>query len=289
LNILTIVSDFLLKELFIQEPLTEITTISGGCINDCFRVSNQSNTFFLKVNVAAKFPGMFQQEAAGLELLRDTQTFRIPKVTALWEEQSHSFLVLEWLEKGVPVKTFGLDFGFLLAQLHENIATNFGLSHNNYISSLPQPNNPCKDWHTFFFENRLLPQLEISLQKGWATTSIFKYAENIAKVIESEFPKEDPAFLHGDLWSGNYMADDFGAPTLFDPAVYFGNREMEIAFMHLFGGFESSIFSNYDNYYPLQPDFNKRMEIHQLYPILVHANIFEGNYIPQALAILKKF
>jgi fructosamine-3-kinase len=288
-NVLTIVSDVLSKELFIEAPLTEIASVSGGCINEVYRVSNQTDTFFVKVNSAAKYPSMFQKEVAGLELLRAAQTFKIPKVVALWEEQEHAFLVLEWMEKGVPNKNFWANFAVSLAQLHQNTNPNFGLSHHNYIGSLEQQNTFCTEWHHFFFEYRLLPQLSLGIQQGWTQPTIFKNAENIAKAVESDFPREKPALLHGDLWSGNYLVHAQGQAVLIDPAVYFGNREMEIAFMQLFGGFDQSIYSIYHNFYPLAFEFQKRLEILQLYPILVHANLFGGHYISQALAVLKKF
>ncbi len=289
MNLLNIVSNTLLSELLIDAPLTEIVSVSGGCINDVYRISNKTDTFFVKLNSAAKYPAMFQKEVAGLELLRDTQTFRIPKVIASWEEQAHAFLVLEWMDKDAPSKDFWSNFALSLAQLHQVTNTSFGLSHDNYIGSLEQQNTLCEAWHHFFFEYRLLPQLALGIQKGWTNTPIYKNAENIARAVESDFPIEHPALLHGDLWSGNYMVHSQGQPVLIDPAVYYGNREMEIAFMQLFGGFDQSIYSIYNNFYPLQFEFHKRLEILQLYPILVHANLFGGHYIHQALATLKKF
>lgn len=285
---LEFISNKLLVEKKISSPLVKSSNVSGGCINDCYKVSSHNTSYFVKVNSLSKFPEMFLKEAKGLSLLRSSKTLAIPKEILQFDFQNQSFLVLEWVDEGSREKDFWFKFGEELANLHRQTNEDFGLDHHNYIGSLVQYNDYKQDWHTFFLENRLISQLELGISNGWASTSLFKYAEKITQVIEQEFPKESPALLHGDLWSGNFIV---GSKNVFliDPAIYFGNREMEIAFSKLFGGFDNLFYEGYNESFPLKADFNKRLEIYQLYPLLVHANLFGSNYIDQCLSILRKF
>lgn len=286
---LGVISDQLIKEKIIASPLVKSTNVSGGCINECYKVENQTQSFFVKVNSRSAYPEMFAKEIKGLALLRDSNTIRIPRVLSQFDQEDQSFLILEWIEKGNVSKQFWMKFGSQLAALHQISYNNFGLQYDNYIGSLPQINTFKKEWHVFYFENRLIPQLEIGIQKGWATTSIFKYAENIAKVIEDEFPNEQPALLHGDLWSGNFLIGAEGEPFLIDPAVYYGFREVELSFTKLFGGFHAEFYEGYQHRFPLAEDFHKRIKIHQLYPLLVHANLFGGYYIQEVVEVFRKY
>ncbi|MCB0501444.1 MAG: fructosamine kinase family protein [Bacteroidetes bacterium] len=289
MQFLNIISEQLLGEGIIITPLTKATAVSGGCINDCFKIENQHQSFFVKINSNKAYPNMFAAEVKGLDLLRESQTIHIPKVIKHFDINQNSFLVLEWVEKDAVTKEYWSDFGNQLAGLHQISSDDFGLQHDNYIGSLRQLNSFRKDWHVFFLENRLIPQLELGIQNGWTSGSIFKHAEQMAKVVEDEFPKEPPALLHGDLWSGNYLIGPKGNVYLIDPAVYFGHREMEIAFTKMFGGFSSEFYEAYHEKFPLSADFHKRISIHQLYPNLVHANLFGGHYIAECVEILRKY
>lgn len=289
MTVLELVSNNLLEQNIINQPLHEIGIVSGGNINDCYFVENRTQKFFVKVNNAKKFPEMFQKEAKGLNLLRASNSFIIPKIIAQFDSLNTSFLVLEWIEKGSPSKDFWMNFAEQLSSLHQQSNNLFGLEYDNFIGSLIQKNNRQKDWHQFYFENRILPQLQLGIDSGWTSSSIFKYAERMNKIIEDEFPKETPVLLHGDLWNGNFLVGKNGHPFLIDPAIYYGNREMELSFMLLFGGFDNSFYSHYQNFNPIRPDFNNRLKVHQLYPLLVHANLFGESYIQQSLDILRKF
>jgi fructosamine-3-kinase len=180
-------------------------------------------------------------------------------------------------------------FGQGMAKLHRNTAEAFGLNHSNYIGSLVQQNEPRADWATFFLDCRLIPQLEIGVQAGWAHSGLYRRAENLCRTIESEFPLEAPALLHGDLWSGNFLTGPDGLPALVDPAVYYGHREMDLAFSKMFGGFHAEFYDAYQQAWPLAEEFEKRVEIHNLYPLLVHANLFGGHYVQEALGLLARF
>lgn len=285
---LNYINSELAKAKIIELPLTEIQPVSGGCINNCFKVSNGRQQFFIKTNKADQFPKMFAKEVQGLEALNQNSDFVIPKVIFQQTHQNQAYLVLEWLEMGEANKDSFFNFGKHLAHLHQHSHTHFGFAGDNYIGSLVQHNNLTETWATFYLEQRLVPQIELAL-KTWASPKLFKQAEKLALEIEQSFPNCAPSLLHGDLWSGNYMILKNGAIALIDPAVYYGNREMEIAFMQLFGGFDETIFEIYQAHFPLAENFHSRKQIHQLYPLLVHANLFGGHYIDNCKSILNEF
>jgi len=284
-----LLSDHLIEQGIIHQPLQQVSAVGGGCINDCFKVSSGSDLYFLKTNSASAYPGMFAKEQNGLELLSGSSGLTIPEVLGVYELEDQSYLLLEYLASGRQADNIWENFGTELANLHRNTSDSFGLNDDNYIGSLIQRNDLNSDWPHFFLECRLVPQLEMGMAGQWATTSMFRSAEAICRVIDDEFPKEAPSLLHGDLWSGNYMINESGDPCLVDPAVYYGNREMEIAFTQLFGGFHPEFYEAYQDAWPLEPDFQHRKEIHNLYPLLVHANLFGGHYVQQVLGILRRF
>jgi protein-ribulosamine 3-kinase len=265
--------------------------VSGGCINDAYRVEGSSMDVFLKMNSGKCAADMFQKERLGLELLgRHAGELIVPKVLFCGTEpHGKAILVMEWIDQGPPDEGFGERFGWGLAQLHRNTAALFGLDHDNYIGSLPQLNTPEADWATFYIQHRVLAQLEIGLAGGLFQPSVWKQVDALYKVIDSDFPKERPALLHGDLWSGNYLTHRSGMAALIDPAVHYGNRETEIAFTRLFGGFPADFYRSYQAQFPLHEDFEDRIDVHQLYPLLVHANLLGGGYVRQCLEILRGF
>ena len=294
MQLLQTLNNHLLQEEIILSSLTHDEPISGGCINDCYKIYNRDTAFFVKVNQREQFPDMFQKEANGLTTLRKTQLFNIPQFVAQFDRDNQSYLVLEFIEEGRIIDSSDQiqnwsAFGTQLTKLHQLSQEEFGFEEDNYIGSLHQKNELKNDWVTFFLECRLLPLIELGIEKGWAQKIQFRQIEGIAKMVEDEFPKEPPALLHGDLWSGNFLNDKKGNTNLIDPAVYYGHREMEIAFTQLFGGFHSEFYTHYNFNYPIQEDFQKRLSVLQLYPLLVHANLFGGHYVKQGLSVLNKF
>lgn len=269
-------------------PLEFVREVGGGCINDCCQVLSGQRPYFLKTNSAGQYPGMFLREAEGLALLRSASPLYVPAVTGIYEIGDNAWLLMEYMEQGQPGPDFWEGFGAGLAALHRNTCGEFGLATDNYIGSLVQRNAWHASWAEFFLENRLVPQLETGLRVGWADRSLFARAEGLAGVVESEFPREVPALVHGDLWSGNYLVHRGGA-CLVDPAVHYGNRETELAFTRLFGGFHPAFYEAYEAAWPLEPDFNRRADLHNLYPLLVHANLFGGHYVQQCRSLLARF
>ena len=269
--------------------VTSAQPLSGGDINRAFQLQTTDGSYFLKYNLAGKYPGMFQAEARGLALLNRQGAPRVPKVFAFDESGEYSWLLLEYIKQGSPGNSFWEDFGIALAQLHKNSSESFGLDHDNYIGSLPQSNRNHSTWHDFFIEERLNKQLALARNKGLVDSALTKSFENLFNAIPSIFPKESPSLVHGDLWSGNYLCDENGNPCIIDPAVYYGFREMDIGMSKLFGGFTSRFYESYQNTFPMAPGWQDRIDICNLYPLLVHVNLFGGGYLGSVKAIAGRF
>jgi protein-ribulosamine 3-kinase len=265
--------------------LKNLSSVSGGCINHGGKLQTSGGNFFIKWNDGNRYPKMFEAEAKGLKLLKSTTSLHIPDVVLVDEAGSFQFLVLEWIESATLTKKFWNIFGEQLAALHQNSHALFGLDHDNYIGSLPQKNTQTKSWVEFFISQRLQPQLE--LLNGDA--ALQKKFDALYKKLPQLLPSEKPSLLHGDLWSGNLIADNQGLPSLIDPAVYFGNREAELAFTQLFGGFDQSFYESYENVFPLVAGYDERVDVYNLYPLLVHANLFGGSYLLQMRGIVARF
>ncbi len=263
--------------------------LSGGDINAAVRIDTSIGRFFVKWNQKHKFPEMFEKEAKGLDILRSSKHLRIPQVTFTDSAGEYSFLVLEYLEQANRDTNFWNDFGKGLAKLHKSSADFFGLDHDNYIGSLMQSNCKKDHWIDFFIEERLAIQLRLARDSHLIDNHILSASDRLFKRLNELIPEEPSALLHGDLWSGNCMIGDQGEACLIDPAVYFGHREMDLAMSKLFGGFEPSFYEAYNQEYPLEKDWEKRMDICNLYPLLVHVNLFGGNYVSQVASILKAF
>ncbi|MCB9191718.1 MAG: fructosamine kinase family protein [Flavobacteriales bacterium] len=263
-------------------------TVTGGSINDAFKIETTSGTYFLKANCAKTYPNMFEAETKGLELLSNS-SFRIPKPMALSVSASKQFLLLEWVDKGSPKTGFWDDFGRNLAEMHSISNTQFGLNLDNYIGSLPQRNSEHGTWTDFYREERLVPQMNLAEKNGQLTSRMQHGFEALFGELEDIFPKEKPSLLHGDLWSGNMMVASDGSPCIFDPAVYYGHREMDLAMMALFGGFGDAWIGAYNEVYPLENGWKERIAIGQLYPLMVHVNLFGGGYRRSVENILSRF
>jgi len=272
-----------------QTKIISSIPVHGGDINHAFQVRTQGNSYFVKYNHAGCFPGMFRAEALGLKLLSKPGAPCVPEVIAYGESGKYSWLLLNYIAQGNYGINFWDDFGFALAQLHKNSQEKFGLEHDNYIGSLAQSNKYHTSWPEFFVKERLVKQFEMARNKGLIDSGLMRSFENLLKAIPSIFPSEPPALLHGDLWSGNFMCDAHGKPCIIDPAVYYGFREMDIAMSKLFGGFASRFYESYNEAFPMAPGWQQRLDICNLYPLLVHVNLFGGSYLGSVKAIAEKF
>ena len=270
--------------------IKNITSVSGGDINETFCIETTiGKKYFLKVNDANKFPEMFAKEANGLNALRDGSNLIVPQIISQGVAGSKQYLLLEWLEKGIFNDNFWKNFGHSLAQMHKLPQAYFGFEEDNFIGSLSQKNTISKKWSEFYATCRILPLVKKLKDDGVFSKNEMSYGENFCKKIDEILPAEPASLLHGDLWSGNYMIAKNGAAAIFDPAVYFGHREMDIGMTKLFGGFSQPFYEAYNEMYPLEKDWQQRIPYTQLYPLLVHAILFGGHYIESAREILREF
>lgn len=263
--------------------------LSGGSINTAAKLETSAGHFFVKWNDAKKHPGMFEAEAKGLKLLKDANEIGVPEIIFYGEVEKTSFLLLEFIDPSSREKHFFHDFGKSLARLHKQSDEHFGLDHDNYIGSLKQGNKKHKQWSDFFREERLEKQLRMAFDEGKLRKSIIQQFDNLFNLLPEIFPGEKPSLLHGDLWSGNYSNDYLGKAAIFDPAVYYGSREMDIAMSKLFGGFDKEFYEGYNEEFPLENAWKERVDICNLYPLLVHVNLFGGSYGRDVERILSKF
>ena len=264
------------------------TPLSGGDINDVYHLNTSYGHFCIKLNDALAYPDMFQQEARGLNLLRQSE-FTIPDVIQIGQFDNKLFLLIEYIKEAQMQHDYWTNFGRKLAEMHQITQSQFGLDSANYIGSLKQSNNQHITWKEFFLNERILPQIKLGIDTGKLSLDDQNKANSLYHQIDSIFPEEKPALLHGDLWNGNTMIDNQGNPALIDPAVYFGHREMDLAMTKLFGGFSSEMYAAYHSEFPLEKNWEERIEIHNLYPLLVHVNLFGGSYVSQVRRILKRY
>ena len=271
------------------DDLCDFDFSGGGCINHGGKLQTTAGTFFLKWNSAKKFPSMFQAEANGLKLLRKTKAIEIPSVVGVGEDDDYQFILLDFMEQVPQAKTYWKQLGSRLATLHKTTDAQFGLDHENYIGSLPQFNTSRQSWIDFFVHQRLEIQLKRAVDSGLAGSQMVKSFEALCPKLTFLLSEEKPALLHGDLWSGNIITTGKGEPCLIDPAVYYGCREVDLAMTKLFGSFPTEFYHAYDQTYPLMPDYEDRLELYNLYPLLVHLNLFGAQYKSAITGILNRF
>ncbi len=269
--------------------VNHVFPVGGGSINTCYNLETTGGCFFIKINSASRFPGMFDAEAMGLGMLRSTNVFGIPEVFSLGMFGNLSYLLMEMVFAAPRKNNFFEMFGESLAALHKNSDLLFGLGHDNYIGSLKQSNRQCKSGLMFMIQERYEPMKKLAFSKELLNKEDLKLFEALYSVLEKIFPQEKPSLLHGDLWSGNFITGSDGRAWLIDPAVYYGYREADLAMSRLFGGFEQSFYESYANSYPLTAGWEDRTELFQLYPLLVHLNLFGRSYKQGVISCVKKY
>lgn len=262
--------------------------VGGGCINNTARLQCGAGVFFIKWNESAP-DDMFATEVAGLELLSQCGAVKVPEVIHQGRADSKDFVLMQFLEPSRQVADYWEQLGAGLADLHRITQPQFGLEYDNYIGRLCQKNEPKDSWPTFFSECRLRPQVGLALYNGLISSAMAEKFEPLYQKLPDLFPAESPALLHGDLWSGNVHTGPDGHAWLIDPAVYFGHREMELAFTRLFGGFDEAFYQSYQAAFPLQPGWQDRVELCNLYPLLVHVNLFGSSYLAGVERTLNRF
>lgn len=268
-------------ENLIGRPVRRVAPLSGGDIGNSVRIELKDGTRLFAKHYPGGESAMAAAEAHGLDWLRESDSLRVPLVIAT-TSKGDPYLVLEWIEQCPRVDKFDETLGRGLAALHQSGAPQFGLLRDNYIGSLPQRNDSRKSWSEFYALERIAPQLELSRRSQRLPLDLERKLERLIETMSEHCgPEPRIARLHGDLWSGNLIADDRGLPCLLDPAVYAGHPEMDLAMMKLFGGFSARVFDAYREAAPLEPGFEQRTALWQLYPLMVHVNLFGGSYLTQ--------
>jgi protein-ribulosamine 3-kinase len=248
--------------------------VAGGCIHDCYRVTIEGAVRFLKINDAVH-AAAFAAEAEGLAALR-AAGMRAPEPLSHGIAAQRAFLVLEYLDLNGR-KDFAA-LGRMLANAHRAPGPRFGWHRDNYIGATPQQNGWCDDWSEFWVERRIRPQLELAERKG------FRIAVPSFGSLTGHKPV--PSLLHGDLWSGNAGFTGAG-PVVFDPAVYYGDREADLAMTELFGGFPRAFYEAYNATWPLEEGYRQRKHLYNLYHLLNHLNLFGAGYLGQVESTLR--
>jgi protein-ribulosamine 3-kinase len=263
--------------------------LSGGCINNAMKItSEKGESFFLKINDPGR---MFICEANGLNELRKAAAINVPEVYCYGED----FILTQFVEQGRYPKNFYEQFGYQFALLHNYTSEDFGFFEDNFIGSTPQLNIPSQDekknWVKFFFNKRLLYQFKLAEKNGYADydfRSSFSIIESRIDLI-LEGSENMASVMHGDLWGGNFICSTKGEVYLIDPAVYYGNREADIAMTKLFGSFNKEFYTYYQQTFPLPPGWEYRENIYKLYHVINHLNLFGRGYYDQALHLMNGY
>jgi len=273
-------------ETILGSAVQSSSDVGGGCIAAATKVElADGRSVFVKTG-----GDQFLQEANGLRELRRAEAIRIPEVV----HAESDLLILEHIETGRPPADFMTSFGRAFAALHRHSAETFGFYEDNVIGATPQrnrvdPDDPAAtNWATFYWTHRLEPQTRMAVDRG------FDFSDDMA-ALSRRLPgllagtEEAPSLLHGDLWSGNFLCDERGAPVLIDPAVYYGHREADLGMTHLFGGFSPAFYAAYAEAFPLPDGSADRVPLYMLYHVLNHVNLFGASYAGQARRIMRSY
>ena len=254
--------------------------LGGGCINTALRLTDGEQQWFVKTNSADRLD-MFEAEAEGLEAMADTGTIRVPRPLGTGTHDGQSYIIMEYIASGGAGSRGQALAGEQLAAMHRHTAERFGWHRDNTIGATHQPNAWRTDWIDFWREQRLGFQLELAGHNGFP--NLARRGEQLLERFPALIDHDpQPSLLHGDLWGGNITFDTDGQPVIFDPAVYYGDREAELAMTELFGGFGRDFYAAYDAAWPLDRGYATRKTLYNLYHILNHANLFGGGYASQA-------
>ena len=264
-----------------------LRAVGGGDISAAWQIASGTAPLFLKTG-PLEFLEIFSAEAEGLEELKSANAVRVPAVLGFGQSGSDAYLVLEWIEFGGKARAAEALLGKQLALQHRSVTERFGWHRDNMIGTTPQLNDRDDDWIRFFRERRLLIQLQLAESNGFRG-ELLEEGARLAKNLERLFVgyTPEPSLLHGDLWGGNWSAVD-GMPVIFDPAVYYGDRESDLAMTRLFGGFGTGFYRAYEEEWPLAKGHEKRVALYQLYHVLNHLNMFGSSYLSRALGLIRE-
>jgi fructosamine-3-kinase len=261
--------------------------MGGGCINRSATLSDGDHSVFVKLNDSTRLD-MFEAEAAGLDEIASTGSIRVPRPLCTGTSGGESFLAMEYIGLGGHRGESAAEAGRRLANMHRTTRQRFGWHRDNTIGSTPQPNATDEDWERFWRDKRLGFQLDLAVRNGYGG----RLADRGRLLLEGFGALIDhspvPSLLHGDLWGGNIGYDAEGSPVIYDPAVYFGDREADLAMTELFGGFGAEFYAAYHDAWPLDPGYETRRHLYNLYHILNHLNLFGSGYLSQTQGLIER-
>ncbi|MGL5083388.1 MAG: fructosamine kinase family protein [Microcoleaceae cyanobacterium] len=268
-------------------------SVGGGCINQGYRLSDHSINYFVKLNQASHV-AMFEAEALGIQQMWNTQTIQVPRPICWGIAGSSAYIVMSWLEIGGRTGSQEMaEMGHKLALMHQWRAPKFypgwhqfGWEINNTVGSTPQINTWTEHWADFWEEHRIGYQFRLAKRQGGSFEQAEELLRRIPELLANHQPQ--PSLVHGDLWGGNAAVTLTGEPVIFDPATYFGDREVDIAMTELFGGFSPEFYEGYNKVWPLEPGYKHRKILYNLYHILNHFNLFGGGYGSQANQMIRQ-
>lgn len=274
----------------IDGHIINVSTLSGGDINNAACLHTKDSRFFIKWNDAPNALKMFESEANGLISISNTKTIFTPKIISCSVYQDKAYLILDFIEAKEDVDNEDLfKFGTQLADLHNCGEDYFGFEEDNFIGTLPQKNSIKKSWSEFYIDNRLRPQLDLAKKQSYLSQISFQSIDSFYNETKDLLAGIRPSLLHGDLWSGNYIISKNGTPYLIDTAAYYGHREVDLAMSELFGDFGESFYQGYNSVFKIDPEYSSRKDLYQLYYLLVHLNLFGRSYEGACLRIIRKF
>lgn len=261
----------------------------GGNFNLAVRLRVKNTEYFIKWT-QGDHQGLFEAEAKNLQMIHTTGAIQVPQVLGVGQLDEKEYLMMECIESADKHANYWHDFGEKLAHLHKNTSSlGHGLDYTNFIGAASQENSWKKDGVDFFIENRLNKQVDRALYDRKITPELAENFQRLYEKLPDLLPHEAPALIHGDLWSGNAMVNEQGLVTLVDPCCYFGFREAELAFTTMFGGFDTKFYEAYHATFPIEKGFHERIPLYNLYPLMVHVNLFGEGYLPAVNKILASY
>lgn len=269
------------------KSLAHPVPVSGGDISDAWHLATDDGGVFIKTGPLSA-ASIFSAEADGLKEIAGSGSVRVPAVRLSGQTDATAFIALEWLQLERPTEAVETSLGAELAAMHRSTADSFGWHRDNAIGLTPQHNKRNDDWVSFYREQRLGFQLRLAAENGFGE-ELQEHGARLLKRLPVYFDNvaTPVSLLHGDLWGGNWAACD-GLPVVFDPAVYYGDRETDLALTRLFGGFGPAFYDAYESSWPLQDGYLERQHLYQLYHVLNHLNLFGSAYLGQAQRLIKE-
>lgn len=270
-----------------QKEIQKLSSVGGGSINDAFRYSIDDVDYFIKFN--NEVDGIIEKEVEGLKAIAKLNCIATPEVISFDKIDNYEVLVLPFVKAGLKTVNAWENFGKQLAEMHFKPAPYYGWHQSNFIGSLPQANEPASDFIDFFINQRLKPQIELAEKRQYFSSSEVNQFEKLFNKLNEIIPDTKPSLMHGDLWSGNFMIGEKDTPYLIDPSIHYNFRETDIAFTHLFGGFDSTFYEAYNFHFPLEPESQDRISLYNIYPLLVHLNLFGRGYYDSVMSNLNRY